>query len=143
MKRNYLKYWRVISYFIKTKYNLKQAELDTLLFLKSEQYFSKAKFKEFNELLSWNKRRFDILLRDGWIEVFRKRSGVHKTLYQLSYKSQRLLKSIYDKLEGTEIPDSEHNPMFHRNVSYTDKVYRNMIKEMNKTIRQQRHSSQG
>ena len=143
MNRDYLKYWRVISYFIKTKYNLKQAELDTLLFLNSESYFSKAKFKEFNELLSWNKRRFDILLRDGWIEVFRKRSGVHKTLYQLSYKSQRLLKSIYDKLEGTEIPDSQHNPMFHRNVSYTDKVYRNMIKEMNKTIRQQRHSSQG
>ncbi len=143
MNRDYLKYWRVISYFIKTKYNLKQAELDTLLFLNSESYFSKEKFKEFNELLSWNKRRFDILLRDGWIEVFRKRSGVHKTLYQLSYKSQRLLKSIYDKLEGTEIPDSQHNPMFHRNVSYTDKVYRNMIKEMNKTIRQQRHSSQG
>ena len=143
MNRDYLKYWRVISYFIKTKYKLKQAELDTLLFLKSESYFSKAKVKEFNELLSWNKRRFDILLRDGWIEVFRKRSGVHKTLYQLSYKSQRLLKSIYDKLEGTEIPDSQHNPIFHRNVSYTDKVYRNMIKEMNKTIRQQRHSSQG
>ena len=142
MNRDYLKYWRVISYFIKTKYNLKQAELDTLLFLNSESYFSKEKFKEFNELLSWNKRRFDILLRDGWIEVFRKRSGVHKTLYQLSYKSQRLLKSIYDKLEGTEIPDSQHNPIFHRNVSYTDKVYRNMIKEMNKTIRQQRHSSQ-
>jgi len=142
MNRDYLKYWRVISYFIKSKYNLKQAELDTLLFLNSESYFSKEKFKEFNELLSWNKRRFDILLRDGWIEVFRKRSGVHKTLYQLSYKSQRVLKSIYDKLEGTEIPDSQHNPMFHRNVSYTDKVYRNMIKEMNKTIRQQRHSSQ-
>lgn len=143
MNRDYLKYWRVISYFMKTKYKLKQAELDTLLFLKSESYFSKAKFKEFNELLSWNKRRFDILLRDGWIEVFRKRVGKQKTLYQLSYKSQRLLKSIYDKLEGTEIPDSEHNPMFHKNVSYTDKVYRNMIKEMNKTIRQQRHSSQG
>ena len=29
--------------------------------------------------------------------------------------------------------------MFARNVSYTDKVYRNMIKEMNKFIRQQRH----
>lgn len=140
MNRDYLKYWRVISYFIKTKYKLKQAELDTLLFLKSEQYFSKAKFKEFNELLSWNKRRFDILLRDGWIEVFRKRVGKQKTLYQLSYKSQRLLKSIYDKLEGTEIPDSEHNPIFHKNVSYTDKVYRNMIKEMNKEIRKNRYS---
>ena len=139
---DYLKYWRVIRYFIKAKYGLSQADLDMLLFLYSEDYFSKDKFGEFDELLSWDVNRFDKLLRDGWIEVFRKRSGVHKTLYQLSYKSQRLLKSIYDKLEGTEIPDSQHNPMFHRNVSYTDKVYRNMIKEMNKTIRQQRHSSQ-
>ena len=57
MNSNYLKYWRVIRYFIKSKYNLTQADLDILIFLYDESYFSKDKFKEFDELLSWNINR--------------------------------------------------------------------------------------
>lgn len=139
-KNDYLKYWRVIRYFVKVKYNLNQAELDTLLFLYSESYFSKDKFAEFNELLPWDVKRFDKLLKDGWIEVFRKRSGKYKGLYQLSYKSIRMITSVYKKLNGEEIPVSlSQNSMFHKNVPYSDKVYRNMVKEMNSFIRQQRH----
>tara|TARA_R110002020_G_scaffold325482_4_gene541069 strand:- start:400 stop:834 length:435 start_codon:yes stop_codon:yes gene_type:complete len=141
MNSNYLKYWRVIRYFIKSKYNLTQADLDILIFLFDESYFSKDKFKEFDELLSWNVNRFDNLLRDGWIEVFRKYDGKRKGLYVLSYKTNRLIASIYKKLSGEEIPTSPSaNPMFKRKVSYTDKVYRNMIIEMNRFIKQQRHS---
>ena len=74
MQTDYLKYWRVIRYYVKAKYNISTGELDMLLFLYSEDYFSKDKFKEFDELLSWNVNRFDKLLRDCWIEVFRKRA---------------------------------------------------------------------
>jgi len=142
MQTDYLKYWRVIRYYVKAKYNISTGELDMLLFLYSEDYFSKDKFNEFDELLSWNVNRFDKLLRDGWIEVFRKRAGKTKGLYELSYKSKRMINSIYKKLNGEEIPSSEHNPIFHRNVKYTDKVYRNFIKEMNKTIKLQQRPSQ-
>jgi len=91
---DYLKYWRVIRYFVKSKYGV-------------------------------------TLLRDGWITVFRKRSGNKKALYEISYKGRRMIGSIYKKLNGEEIPVSPSvNPMFLKNVSYTDKVYRNMIKEM-------------
>jgi hypothetical protein len=141
-KHDYLKYWRVIRYYVKVKYGLNQADLDMLLFLYSESYFSKDKFKEFNEILPWDEKRFGRLLRDGWIEVFRKRSGQYKGLYQLSYKAVRMISSIYKKLNGEEIPVSlSQNPMFLKNVSYADKVYRNMVKEMNKVIRQQRHQT--
>ena len=34
-----------------------------------------------------------------------------------------------------------NNPMFKKNVSYSDKVYRNMIKQMNEFIKQQRHQT--
>ncbi len=136
---DYLKYWRVIRYFIKAKYNITQAELDMLLFLRTERFFSKDRFKEFDELLSWNVNRFDKLKRDGWIEVFRKRAGKKKAIYQLSYKSQRMLNSLYEKLQGEEMPTHpSSNPMFKSNVSYSDKVYRNMIKEMNEFTKQQR-----
>ncbi len=140
MNHDYLKYWRVIRYFVKAKYDLSQGELDVILFLNSEGHFGKDKFDEFNELLSWDKGRFKRLLRDGWIQVFRKRCGPTKTLYILSYKSKRLVLSIYKKLNGEEIPTSlSGNPMFAKNVKYTDKVYRNFIIEMNAFIRQQRH----
>ena len=139
---DYLKYWRVIRYFILKKYKLTTGELDVLLFLYSEKYFSKDKFNEFDELISWDVNRFDRLLRDGWVVVFRKRQGKKKALYEVSYKGRRMLGSMYKKLSGEEIPESPSvNPMFLKNVSYTDKVYRSMIIEMNKFIRQQRHPS--
>lgn len=136
MQSDYLKYWRVVRQFIKAKHKLTQADLDILLFLKSEQYFSKDKFKEFDELISWNKNRFENLRQAGWIEVFRKRMGKRKALYQLSTKGKRVTTSIYKYLNGKEIPTSnDGNPMFLRNVSYTDKVYRNFIIQINKDIR--------
>ena len=141
--QDYLKYWRVIRYFIKAKYGLTTSDLDILLFLQSEKYFSKDDFDEFNELISWDKNRFNTLLKDKWIEVYRKNTSKSKAIYQLSYKSTRVLVSLYKKLNGEEIPESpSSNPLFLKNVSYTDKVYRNYIKEMNSFIRQQRHLSQ-
>jgi|TARA_R110002153_G_scaffold145473_2_gene296747 hypothetical protein len=140
---DYLKYWRVIRYFVKAKYGLSTADLEMLLFLYSEKYFSKDKFREFDELLSWNVNRFDRLRRDEWIVVFRKHHGKRKALYEVSYKARRMISSIYKKLSGEEIPTSmSANPLFKRDVSYMDKVYRNMIKEMNAFTRQQRHPSQ-
>jgi hypothetical protein len=139
---DYLKYWRVIRYYVKAKYNINQAELDILLFLYSEKYFTKDKFEEFDTLLSWDENRFDNLLRDGWIIKFRpyNQKTKEKALYEISYKGKRLVSSIYKKLGGEELPSSStNNPLFAKNVSYSDKRYREFIKEMNAYVRQQRH----
>lgn len=139
---DYLKFWRVIRYFVKAKYGLSQADLDVLLFLYSEGYFSKDKFKEFDKLLSWDVNRFNRLLKDDWIAVFRKRSGNRKALYELSYKGRRCVNSIYKKLSGEEIPTTQNsNPLFAKNVSYSDKVYRRMIEDMNAATRQQQRQA--
>ena len=143
MKSNqddYLKYWRVIRQFVKIKYELNQSDLDMLLFLYSEKYFGRDKFDEFDSLLGWDVTRFFTLQKKGWIIKFRNRVGNRKALYQLTIKTTRMIQSIYRKLSGEEIPVSNtNNKMFLKNVSYSDKVYRNMIIEMNKTIKQQRH----
>jgi len=142
--QDYLKYWKVIRYYVQAKYGIRSADLDMLLFLYSEKYFGKQQFNDFDKLLSWDINRFNRLLSDGWISVFRKRQGNKKTLYELSYKGKRMISSVYKKLNGEEIPMSESaNPMFAKNVSFSDKVYRNMIIRMNKYIREQRqHHSQ-
>ena len=107
-----------------------------LLFLYSEHLFKKSDFKEYEEIMSWDINRFDRLLRDGWIHVWRKRKGSEATLYELTYKTKRIIDTIYKKLNGEEI--SERNPLFNKNVSYADKVYRNAIKKLNESIKQRR-----
>ena len=87
------------------------------MFLKTEGRFSRADFQKFNEVISWNKDRFEKLRREEWIVVFRKRHGKHRALYELA--------SVYSKLNGDEIPTS----VFSKN-KYTDKVYRNFIKQL-------------
>tara|TARA_B100001559_G_C16286039_1_gene522915 strand:- start:27 stop:476 length:450 start_codon:yes stop_codon:yes gene_type:complete len=141
---DYLKYWRVIRYFVKRQYNLTTGELEMLLFLNSEDIFSRDKFEEFEQLMPWSDDRFFKLKKQGWIELFRPKTSRRKPLYQLSYKTNRLISSVYKKLNGQEIPvTSKRNKLFAKNVKYTDKVYRRMIKDMNKSIRQQRHPSPG
>jgi len=140
---DYLKYWRVIRYWVKAKYGIGTPDIDMILFLYSEDYFNKTKFKEFEELMSWNEKRFDNLLRDGFIQVWRKGYGKHTTLYELSHKGKTIARNIYRKLNGEEISETAHlNPLFRKDASYTDKLYRNSIKEMNKFIKHQRYLSQ-
>ena len=140
---NYLKYWRVVRFWVKAKHNLSTPELEMLLFLYSEEYFNKTKFKEFEQLMSWDLSRFDNLLKEGWIIVWRKKSGKFATLYELSYKGKRVVATIYKKLSGEEIAESANvNPLFRFDATYMQKIYRNSIKKMNQFIKQQRHLSQ-
>jgi hypothetical protein len=137
MKSDYLKFWRVIRYYIRAKYKISQADLEMLLFLYSEKYFSVTDFEKFNHLLSWDTGRFNRLRHDGWIENFRPRGHGRKALYGLTFKSTRMIQSIYRKLNGEEIPTHpNNNPLYKKKVSYSDKAYRDMITEMNKYIRE-------
>jgi hypothetical protein len=143
-KNDYLKYSRVIFYYYKMKYNLKQSDLDMIIFLYSEERFSKDKFDMFKQVMPWDANRFERLKKKGWIDVFRSNFKHRRALYELSYKGKNLVGSLYRKLNGEEITtNNQLNPMFKKNVSFSDKVYRNMIVEMNNFIRQQRHLALG
>ena len=138
-QRDYMKYWRVIRYFVKRKYNLNTDDLDMLFFLYSEEYFNVDKFKEFNTILSWNRNRFEKLRREGWIDVIKPyKFGGPEALYGLSFKCTKMLDSVYNKLEGGPIPMAKtKNPIFLAQVGYSDKMYRKMIEKMNEAIRQE------
>lgn len=147
-KRDYLKYWKVIREYFKVRHSLSQADIDMLLFLYSEKYFNITTFKEYEDLFAWDEHRFFKLKKNGWIELFASRQKGRpamrsKAMYCLSYKAKRMINSMYKKLEGEEIPETIcNNPMFKKNVRYSDKVYRNMIIQMNKEIREKRATGQ-
>ena len=136
---NYLKYWRVVRYFINAHYGISQPDLEMLIFLYDEPYFTKAKFKEFNKVFSWDKDRFERLRRNGWVEKVSVESKSRLGVYNLSFKAKRIIGYVYAILEGKEFPTMpENNPVFKRNVSYNDKVYRNAMMEINEVQRQHR-----
>ena len=141
-KSDYLKYWRVIRQYIKVKYNLTQADLEMLLFLNTEPYFTVDKFEEFDSIMSWEKKRFHRLHQAGWIEGTKTFRVGRRMKYSLSFRASRMITEVYNYLEGKELPITEGaNPMFKRNVRYTDKVYRYFIMNLRtKSKQQQRHA---
>jgi hypothetical protein len=147
-KRDYLKFWKVIREYFKVRHNLSQADLDMLLYLYSERYFNITTFKQYEKIFAWDKHRFYRLIQEGWIELFASKQKGRpamrsKALYCLSYKAKRMINSIYKKLEGEEIPETMcNNPMFKKNVRFSDKVYRNMIITMNEELKQNRLTGQ-
>jgi len=136
---DYLKYYRVIKYYYCIRYKLTFNDLDMLLFLYSERYFTRAKFDEFDNLLPWEKHRFPNLVKNGWVDVFRIAKVGERYLYGISIKGRRMIKDMYNKLNGDEITvNNTVNPMFAKNVRYTDKVYRKMILQMNAEIKEKK-----
>jgi hypothetical protein len=130
---DYLKYWKVVRQWARSKHGLSTSEIEMLLFLYSEGLFTRKHFQEYNEIMSWDKRRFSNLLKNEWIIKWRERKGRESILYDLSHKSKRLCASIYKKLNKEESisEDRRNNPMFVSGTKYSDKVYRKIIKKMN------------
>jgi hypothetical protein len=136
-KSDYLKYWRVVRYYIKTKYKLSESDLEMLLFLYSEKYFGRYRFIEFQKLLPWDNVRFYKLMKSGWIEMFRQKRVGHMAIYQLSHKANKMIETIYKILDGEDIEVRYiDTTVFKREVAYTDKLYKDMIEKIRKATRE-------
>ena len=142
-KKDYLKYFRLARYYVRSKYKLKLDDLEMLLYLYSEGYFSRRVFYEYSQVMKWHKNRMERLIDEGWILIFREKRKGRKALYHLSHKSKLMISRFYNIIEGGLITTNKnYNPMFHNDATYTDKVFRNAIKKRNKIIKQQQHPSQ-
>jgi len=136
-EHDFLKYWRVVRFWVRKKYGLGTPDLEMLLFLYSEQIFNKERFKEFEYIMPWDVKRFKQLLTDDYIHVWRKRTGTEATLYELTYRAKRIVNTVYKKLNGEEISEHpETNPLFKKNLTYMEEANRSMIVKMNKEIRE-------
>ena len=132
-KYNFLKYWRVVKYYIKNKYELSEPELEMLLFLYDEDLFSRETFNEFASTMSWDKRRFSEMKKRGYIKVWRERKQTQRsTLYELTFAAKRICDHTYKKLMREEIiSENPYRNTIFKGASYTDKIYKNIIKSMN------------
>lgn len=137
-KNDYLKFFGPIKKFVGHKYDLTSQEIDMLLFLFSEKYFKRADFDKFRNLVSWDKKRFDKMLREKYIQVWRKpipskrlplskrKTTGRATLYCLSNKGRSICHYIYRVCNGEAvlpkgIPGKK---------TFSKKVLRNYIRDV-------------
>lgn len=131
---NFLKYWRVVRYWAKRKYEISEPDLEILLYLYDIDLFTRGQFRKFEGLLSWDKTRFNTLRDKGYIVQWREdKTRRQAKLYTLSVSAKRMIATLYKKLLQEEhIPENRHNNPIFSGSDYTDKVYRAAIRRMNK-----------
>jgi hypothetical protein len=132
-----MKYWRVVRVYFCRKYNITTQDLEMLMFLYSEKYFTRKKFREYESVFPFSRKRLTKLAEQGFIERFATKSRNERIMYAVSEKTNRLVKSIYAKLSGDPFPtDRAHNPFFNKNESSSQIRYMKMMENINEVIRQ-------
>jgi hypothetical protein len=130
---DYLKYYRVVRYYVCKKHGITLLELEMLLFLYSEGLFTIDRIKEFRYCFPWKKVTFEKMLEREFIEIWREKKGA-KRKFQLSYKAKMMVTSAYNMLNGQQlIPEKRGvGTMFLAKPIYSDKTYTEVIKMMNR-----------
>jgi hypothetical protein len=129
-----LKHYRIIRKWACRNNNLNDADLELLIYLDCMEHFSKQDFKTGSYSYSWDNRRWNKLLKDDWIKVWRKRNRTTQlyNIYQISFKGKQLINRIYRTMLGEEdIPTSSRRNKIISGNSYTDKVLTTAIYNVN------------
>jgi hypothetical protein len=136
-KDDYLKYWRSLYHYTKRKHNVTSADIDMLLFLYSEPYFTMKTFLEFNRVLQISRHRLKKMVDAGWIDIFKKTRGPRAARYQLSRKATSLVSTLYRQLNGG-LTQETNSPLFaKKKQTYMDKRHVEQLERRNELIRQQ------
>ena len=129
---NLFKYYRLVRRWACKTYDLKDADLELLIYLDCKQFFTRNDFINGVYTYSWDKARWERLRKNDWIDVFkeRNRTNYKYAVYKVSAKSRRLINRIYKVLLGQEDLPTSQRSVFYKNKSYTDKVYNKAIDDM-------------
>ncbi len=116
---NLLKHYRIIRKWACKANGLNDADLELLIYLDSLEHFTKQDFKTGQYSFSWNNRRWNNLLKQDWIKVWRHRNRTTQkyNIYKTSFKFKHILSRMYRIMLG-----EEDLPEIKKKKSYTDKV---------------------
>ena len=132
---NLIKHYRIIRKWACKNNGLNDADLELLIYLDCIGFFNKKDFKIGSYSYSWDNRRWNRLLKEGWIVVWRKRNRSTQmfNIYEVSFKCKQLISRIYRIMLGEEdLPISKRRNKLIAGSSYTDKVMTKAIYNVNK-----------
>ena len=127
-----LKYYRLIRRWACKTYKLKDADFELLIYFDCIGLFTRNDYIKGTYTYSWDKKRWERLRKEGWIDVYsiRNRTTIKYNTFKVSFKGKQLISRIYRIMLGNEdLPLSERN-IFFKNKTYTDKVYNKAIDDM-------------
>ena len=132
---NLLKHYRIIRKWACKNNNLTDADLEVLIYLDCMDLFSKHDFEQGVYSYSWDNRRWNRLIQNGWIVVWRHRNRTTQkyNIYKVSFKCKQLIMRMYRIMLGEDdIPTSARRNKLIKGNSYTDKVLTKAIYNVNK-----------
>ncbi len=130
---NILQHYRIIRKWISKTCDIKEADLELLMYLDGKDLFTKQDFKMGTYSYSWDNRRWNRLIKAGWIVVWRKRNRTTQKyhIYKTSTRFKHLIRRVYRIMLGEEdIPTGSSNIIMKRN-NYTNKVLSKSIIDLN------------
>jgi len=131
---NLLKHYRIIRKWACKNYDLNDADLELLIYFDCMDLFTREDFKIGTYSYSWDNRRWNRFFKEGWITVWRQhnRKDIKYSIYKVSFQCKQLINRIYKVMLGQEdIPMSKSNSIV-TGETYTDKVLRTSIRNINR-----------
>ena len=132
---NLLKHYRIIRKWACKNNDLTDAELELLIYLDCIDMFTIDDFKIGTYSYSWNNRRWNKLIQNNWVVVWRYRNRTTQkyNIYKISFKGKQLIQRIYRIMLGKDdIPTSERRNSIMKGNTYMDKVLQTSIYNVNK-----------
>jgi len=129
-----LQHYRIIRKWASKTCNIKEADLELLMYLDGLKFFSKQDFKMGVYSYSWDNRRWNRLLKEDWIVVWRRRNRTTQkyNIYVTSRKFKHLLNRIYKIILGDEdIPINKKSNYIMKGEGYMNKVLSKSIININ------------
>jgi|TARA_B110000908_G_scaffold170972_1_gene232168 hypothetical protein len=134
-----LKHWRTIRLALVKQNNLtSSSDLELIIYLHSLKRFTLKDFKAGTYTYSWEKKRWQRLVKDGWISTWRERNRTTQkyNIYKVSFKASQMISRMYRLMLGEEDLPISDKSKFYKNKTYTSKVMNkaidDMIKDKNK-----------
>ena len=132
---NLLKHYRLIRKWACRNNNLNDADLELLIYFDCMDLFTKQDFKIGTYAYSWDNRRWNKMIKNNWIVVWRnrKRTTQKYNIYKVSFKCRQLIAKMYRIMLGEDdVPTSKRRNSIMHGKTYTDKVLITAIKNVNK-----------
>jgi hypothetical protein len=129
-----LKHYRIIRRWACRNNNLTDADLELLIHFDCLEFFTKQDYKIGTYAYSWDNKRWNNLLKEGWIVVWRNRNHTTQkyNIYKVSFKCKQLISKMYRIMLGKEdLPTSKHRNVIMKGKTYIDTVMITAIENVN------------
>jgi len=129
-----LKHYRIIRRWACRNNDLTDADLELLIYFDCMEFFTKQDYKIGTYAYSWDNKRWNNLLKEGWIVVWRNRNHTTQkyNIYKVSFKCKQLISRMYRIMLGKEDLPTSHRNIIMSGKTHMDKLRITAIENVNK-----------